>query len=78
MIRSLALCSVLLSQAANAQYEGGYYLWRNQLHPEIQKCASTAPNEHWTKVSGPYFDGECSKLLPQPDQKNEQKTPQPR
>lgn len=51
----------VVSATGLAQYQGAYYLWRNAGET---KCLANMPNAAWKLVSGPYFDGECSKLLP--------------
>ena len=60
---ALAGWLILLSQAAAAQYQGGYFVWHAQ-QGSARKCASTAPNPQWKQDSGPYLDGECTQLLP--------------
>jgi hypothetical protein len=60
----LFLLTLLVWQVAAAQLEGFYYLWQNQLNPASLKCMGTPPNQHWVKVSGPYFDGQCTQPAP--------------
>lgn len=57
LVASLAIVSV----SAHAQLQGGYFLWSDQGQT---KCMSNAPNPSWKLLSGPYFDGECTRALP--------------